>query len=232
MNKYLIYVLPILLPVVAVCSDFRIFTDKQGRQMLAKINQVSGDEILIERSDGLATKVSALIFSPEDQAFIREWTREQILKEGAIEARFSNKESEKVSTSNGGIRSTKYEVHYEVILKNTTDQEISDIHVEYLMLKFEDKVGAKKRSEGELERKKGKAHVQRILSRKEIRLSTENFPMLETELEAGYTWGGSEGGKSRDSEDRLEGIWVRVYVGDTLALEKARPQSLMQKEVW
>ncbi len=153
------------------------------------------------------------------------------LKE-AREARFSDKESDKTTIRSGGIRSTKFDAHYEVILKNTTDQEIHDIHVEYLILKFEDKLAAKKRREGELERKKGKIHLDSLSGRTERRLPTDSFPMLETELEAGWVWSGGEAGKARDSEDKLKGIWVKVYVGDLLVLEDARPQSLMRKEVW
>ena len=232
MRKYYTYILTILLPVIADCSDFRTFTDKQGRQMQAKINQVSGNDVFIERRDGLATKVSAAIFSEEDQAFIRQWAVNQALKNGAIEVRFSDEESGKTTVSSGGIKTTKYDAHYEVILKNTTDDAIGDIHVEYLMLKFEDKMAAKKRSEGELERKKGKMHLERLSGRSEKRLPTDSFPMRETELEPGYVWGGAEAGKARDSKDKLEGIWVKVFVGDLLVLEDARPQSLMRKEVW
>lgn len=232
MKKYYTYIIYILLPIIANCSDFRTFTDKQGRQMQAKINQVSGDDVFIERRDGLATKVSSTIFSEEDQTFIDQWAREQMLKDGAIEARFSDKESDKTTIASGGIRTTKYDAHYEVILKNTTDQEIGDIRVEYLMLKFEDKMAAKKRSEGELERKKGTLQLERLLGRMEKRLKTESFSMRETELEAGWVWSGGEAGKARDSEDKLEGIWIKVYVGDTLVLQQARPQSLMRKEVW
>lgn len=232
MRKYYTYILAILLPVIADCSDFRTFTDKQGRQMQAKINQVSGNDVFIERRDGLVTKVSAAIFSEEDQVFVRQWARQQNLKDGAIEARFSDKESEKTTISSGGIKSTKYDAHYEVVLKNTTDQEIQDIRLEYLMLKFKDQMAAKRRSQGDLERKKGKIHLERLSGRSEQRLPTNSFPMRETELEPGYVWGGAEAGKARDSKDTLEGIWVKVYAGDLLVLEDARPKSLMRKEVW
>ena len=163
MRKYYTYILAILLPVIADCSDFRTFTDKQGRQMQAKINQVSGNDVFIERRDGLVTKVSAAIFSEDDQVFVRQWARQQNLKDGAIEARFSDKESEKTTISSGGIKTTKYDAYYEVVLKNTTDQEIQDIRLEYLMLKIQKtKWQQKDEAEGDLERKKGKMHLERL----------------------------------------------------------------------
>ncbi|MGC6456031.1 MAG: hypothetical protein ACON39_01995 [Coraliomargaritaceae bacterium] len=200
--------------------------------MQAKIKQVSGDEVYIERQDGLATKLSTSILCKEDQAYIKSWAQKKVLKNGAIEVRFSDEESEKSTVGNGGINTTKYDAHYEVILKNTTDEVIEDIRVEYLMLKFEDKVAAKKRSEGELERKKGKLHLANLPGRSEKRLQTDPFSMMETELEAGYVWSGGEAGKARKSKDKLEGIWVKIYAGDTLVLQQARPQSLIRKEVW
>ncbi|MGC6456032.1 MAG: hypothetical protein ACON46_05825 [Coraliomargaritaceae bacterium] len=232
MENYYTYLFLTLLPIIANCSDYRTFTDKQGRQMEAKINQVSGNDVYIERRDGLTAKISSTILSEEDQAFIDQWAREQMLKDGAIEVRFSDEESKKTTVSNGGIRTTKYDAHYEVILKNTTDQPIGDIRVEYLMLKFEDKVAAKKRSAGELERKKEKVHLVTLPGRTEKRLKTDLFSMLETELEPGWVWSGGEAGRARESEDKLEGIWVKVYVGETLVLQQARPQSLIRKEVW
>ncbi|MBL6919501.1 MAG: hypothetical protein ISR41_03245 [Puniceicoccaceae bacterium] len=59
---------------------FRTFSDSQGREMSAKLTQVSGDDIYIERLDGLSTKVNISIFSKEDQEFIRDWDRKETLK--------------------------------------------------------------------------------------------------------------------------------------------------------
>ena len=47
----------------------------------------------------------------------------------------------------------------------------------------------------------------------------------------GWTWKG-DAGKSRQSKDKLEGIWVKVYAGNSLVLETARPESLMRTEDW
>ncbi len=232
MNKYLILLILSFLPFLANSAEFRTFTDQQGRQMQAKVNQVSGGDVFIERRDGLATKVSIALFSEEDQAYIRQWAVNHALQNGAIEVRFSDEESDKTTLSSGGIKTTKYDAHYEVILKNTTDDAIGNIRVEYLMLKFVDEMAAKKRSAGEIERKKGKVHLEQLPGRSEKRLATDSFSMRETELEPGWVWSGNEAGKARDSEDRLEGIWVKVYVGEMLALEEARPKSLIRKEVW
>ena len=232
MYRFITQFIWILVPIFCIGSEYRTFTDQQGREMEAKVTQVSGDDVFIERSDRLATKVSISVFSEEDQGYIHQWALEESLKNGAIEMRFCDRESDKSSSSCGGIKSTTFDAHYEVVLKNTTDQAIGNIRVEYLILKFTDDVAAKKRSMGEMERKKGTKQIEQLLSRSEKRLATDSFPMLETQLLSGWRWSGHDGGKARESKDKLEGIWVKVYVDDLLVLEDSRPQSLVRKEVW
>ena len=59
-------------------SNFRTFID----------SQVSGDDVYIERLDGLSTRVDISIFGKDDQGFIREWDRKETLRNDAIKARF------------------------------------------------------------------------------------------------------------------------------------------------
>jgi hypothetical protein len=68
-------------------STFRTFSDSQGREMNAKLTQVSGDDVYIERRDGLSTKVNISIFSKDDQDFIRGWDRKETLRNDAIKVR-------------------------------------------------------------------------------------------------------------------------------------------------
>ena len=65
-------------------SNFRTFIDSQGREMSAKLTQVSGDDVYIERLDGLSTRVDISIFGKDDQGFIREWDRKETLRNDAI----------------------------------------------------------------------------------------------------------------------------------------------------
>lgn len=229
-------IIPLILSILAAgfcqAAEFRTFTDAQGREMDAKITRVSGEDVYIERRDGLSTRVAISIFSQEDQDYIRKWEELNFLKSGVIKVRFSEEESDSNTSSGGGIKETRYEAGYEIIIENTSTRDLKDIHIEYLMLKFGDRVAAKKRSEGKFERQKGKLKLPSLAQREEARLATETFRMLETELEPGWVWAGGEGGKARESKDKLEGIWVKIYSGDTLILEDARPETMMRKEPW
>lgn len=93
----------VVLTLQAGESDFRTFTDPQGREMEAKLTLVSGDDVFIERRDGLATKVDIAIFIKEDQDFIREWGRKQAIKDDALAVRFTSAIEDKSRwESNGG----------------------------------------------------------------------------------------------------------------------------------
>ena len=61
-------------------EEFRIFKDTQGREMEAMISRVSGDDVYIERSDGLSTKVNRSIFSQVDQEYVKQWAKEALLE--------------------------------------------------------------------------------------------------------------------------------------------------------
>jgi len=51
-------------------ASYHTFADTQGREMEAKITRVSGDDVYIQRRDGLSTKVKRSIFSKKDQSYI------------------------------------------------------------------------------------------------------------------------------------------------------------------
>lgn len=214
---------------IANAAGFHTFKDTQGRKMEAKITRVSGEDVYIERRDGLNTKVKRSIFSREDQTYITQWAYEALLESGILEAHFSTKETDKRKSSSGGIQREDYKVHYNIGLKNISDEDLSGIRVEYLILKFEDLLSATKRSEGELQRFKGSAELQQLSAREEGRVSTETVPMLESKLEPGYVW---RNGAKKTSKDKLEGIWVKIYIGDKLVHEVSKPENMMRKEQW
>jgi len=210
-------------------NGFRTFKDQQGRQMEAKLTRVSGEDVYIERRDGLSTKVSISLFGSEDQAYIRDWSLKKKLADDGLNVRFTEEESDEKEVNEGGITKESYEAHYEIVLKNELYQDIQNLRIEYLMLKFEDGVGAKKRNEGEIKRIKNRIEHPRLKAGDEVRLPTKAFPMLNTQLDPNYYW---KGGGKKSSEDELRGIWVKIYVDDQLVHESSKPENLQRTEVW
>ena len=214
---------------IANAAGFHTFKDTQGREMEAKITRVSGEDVYIERRDGLNTKVKRSIFSQVDQTYIAEWAHNALLESGIFEVHFSQKRSKKRDSESGGIEREDYKAHYDIVITNQAYENLSDIRVEYLILKFEDALSAQKRSAGTIQRLTGSAELKQIDARKEGSTSTEEFTMLNTKLAPGYVW--ASGGK-KTSKDVLKGIWVKIYVGDKLVHEISKPENMMRKERW
>jgi hypothetical protein len=212
-------------------STFRTFSDSQGREMEAKLTLVSGDDVYIERRDGLATKVDISIFGKEDQEFIRDWARKATIKDDAIEIRFKTNVKDKSGweDNGGGIMRKTWKQGYEIVLTNDSYLDLKNIRIEYLIFKFEDAMAAQKRSEGEVRRLVDTTKVPLLKSRSDTTASTKLFPMLETKLAPGYRW--ASGGKET-SEDDMHGIWIKVYVGDVLATDVSKPENLSRTEKW
>ena len=211
-------------------SAFRTFTDPQGREMEAKLTLVSGDDVYIERRDGLTTKVDISIFSKKDQAFIRQWAKKDALTSGEVDALFKTHVTDKSKwSSSGGVRRKTWKEGYEIVVKNDSSFDMKDVRIEYVVVKFEDAIAAQKRSEGVERKLKGTAKIALIPKRGEGSTETEQFPMQETKLEPGYYWAG--GGK-KTSEDELRGIWIKVYAGDLLVAEISKPENMARKYSW
>lgn len=199
--------------------------------MEAKLTRVSGNDVHIERRDGLTTKVDIAIFSIKDQEFIRDWAKIQMITDGAIEVRFTTEVSDKSSFESFGtgvLRKT-WKQAYGIVLTNKAYEDLKNIRIEYMILKFEDAIAAQKRSEGELLYIKDETSVEFLKAGSEAHAETKQFSMQETKLASGYRW--ASGGKST-SEDEMRGIWIKVYVGDTLATEVSRPESVQRNYKW
>lgn len=52
-------------------SAWRVFTSPDGRKMTAKVENVEGDQVTIERKDGQRFKTRLYRFSEEDQEYLR-----------------------------------------------------------------------------------------------------------------------------------------------------------------
>lgn len=215
--------------LIAAPGGYRIFKDQQGRSIDAKVIRVSGEDVYIELADGRDLKTDFAIYSQPDQKYIRDWEYRALVKSGIFEVRFTNEVSNKRKSSAGGVQREDYTNAYGIVIKNEAYQDIENVRVEYLVLKFQDAVAAEKRSEGRQVRKKGELKVAKLAADAETELKTVAFKMLETKLEPGYVW---LGGGQRKSKDHLDGIWVKIFVDGEEVYEIARPETMLRNEVW
>ena len=198
--------------------------------MEARITHTSGTDVYIERSDGVTAKVNLEIFSEADQQYINEWSLNELLSDDIFDVRFRQKISDENKYTENRIIHEEYSVHYDlVITNNDRDNDLNNIRVEYLILKFEDAIAAEEKNDGEVKRIKKTITHDTIKAREEIQLQTEKFAMLETQLTPGTVW---KNGGIRNSKDVVRGIWVKVYVGEKLVAEASKPKNMMRKQSW
>lgn len=229
MRYYLALIFTFLgLTVHAADPGFRLFTDPQGREMQAKLTLVSGDDVFIERQDGLATKVDISAFSPDDQAYIRDWEMKDAWRKD-VELRFKTHVSDREGWEGDSIMQKTWKEGYEVVIQNETAFDMKDVRIEYRVFKFEDAMAAQKRNEGEVRKIKGSTKVENVPAWSEETTETTQFPMRETKLAPNVIW--ADGGK-KTSKDEMEGVWVRVYVGDFMATEATQPNNLDRNVGW
>lgn len=214
---------------MAAEDGYQTFKDQQGRSIEAKLTRVSGEDLYVELANGRDMKTELSIYSQPDQKYIQDWEYKAMVNSGIFEVRFTNEVSSKRKSSSGGIQREDYTNAYGIVIKNKAYQDIGNVRVEYLVLKFDDAVAAQKRSEGRQVQKKGAIKVDKLVANAETELKTEAFPMLETELEPGYVW---RGGGQCKSKDHLDGIWVKIFVDGEEVYEIAGPEAMLRNEVW
>lgn len=212
----------------AADPGFRLFTDPQGREMQAKLTLVSGNDVFIERQDGLATKVDISIFSRDDQAYIRDWERKDAWGKD-VKLVFKSHVTNRSGWEGSTILRKTWEEGYEVLIENETAFDMEDVRIEYMILKFDDAMAAQTRSAGEIVKLKGKTKVGKVPAWSEKGTETKQFPMEQTKLAGNTRW--ANGGKET-SKDTMDGIWVRVFVGDFMAAEMTRPENLDRNMGW
>ena len=136
----------------------------------------------------------------------------------------------KKSEDKWGVLTKKYlQQAYKINLINRLPSSISDVKVEYLIFCFRDEISGEKRSSGRVTRTKGSINLASLEGNAQKTLQTDPIQLRETKLRQGYIW---SGGGSPKSKDRLEGIWIRFYVGNKLVSEHSSPKNLINRETW
>lgn len=69
--------LALLLCATIAEAGFREFTGRDGRTMVAEIVSASGGKVTLKRENGRTVTTNVIVFSDEDQDFIRQWQKDQ-----------------------------------------------------------------------------------------------------------------------------------------------------------
>jgi hypothetical protein len=217
----------------AMADEWVTLQNNGGQSIRVKLLKLQGDFVHIQMQGGRSMKTSLSVYNEASQARIRQHFYQRLLVPENFECKLSEVRlpgKNKRLNSQGSREITETKRAYSIVLSSRIAESVHDIRLEYLIFHFQDVLGAEKRSEGRVNRVKGKLELTTLEAYAKQKLQTESIDFTEARLLPGWVF--SKGSGARDSKDRLDGIWIRLYVGEKLLLEQSQPSSLVTKEAW
>lgn len=206
-------------------------TDKQGRSITADVLSLEGDKVKIKRDDGQVFEVSLATLSEKDQKRLKAWAESHppLLSENDLPLQYSRGKFETIKESQSGGAVTAYKDlwGYSITLTNKSKRDLTDVRVEYVLFVKTDSVSNKK--EG-MRRVKKSTSLDPIPVYTNLTFRTETVPSYRYVLAPGWYW--SNTGNSKPIKDSLHGMWLRIYVGKQLVIEKITSEDIAKNEKW
>ena len=214
----------------------RTLTAADGRTIEAEILGFDGlEKVRVKRADTGQTFTLALAtLSEADQKALRAEAAEAASKPVPLQKgdvvlelsrlRFDTRKAE----GDSALNITEEDWGYTITLKNNTAKPVEKLRAEYFLYV---KVDALKNSAAQprVRREKFTLAFETLPAGGRLSARSGAVTTHKTELKSGYYWEGTNDTKTRDT---LEGIWLRLYQGDTLVLESASPASLAVPGKW
>jgi|WetSurMetagenome_2_1015567.scaffolds.fasta_scaffold774238_1 hypothetical protein len=132
------------------------------------------------------------------------------------------------SGSTGAIKSGKEQWSYAVTVTNNGFQDLAGLEIRYLVFVKREELGEKKGSE-RIERKTGVTTSAHIKPHGRFEFLTEPADMNKGSLGGGWYY--NNGGRIK-TEDKLCGLWLRIYKDGAQIAEFLRPADLASKQKW
>ncbi|MGE9296598.1 MAG: hypothetical protein ACQKBV_09955 [Puniceicoccales bacterium] len=226
----------LLVSAISAFGQYREFTGKDGRTMMAKPVNVVGAQIRIEREDGMEFNVSPEIFSEEDQKFLKRWLLDFLVDQKRlfdISTKRSHGKKKKTKTDS---YSREYEIYrwlsgYQIDLRNKSDITFNNIRIDYVKFVFRDASPSISGDDEHTEKVSGKIELPLLRPNATVELATHGVEMEEIEYDLKSGWY-TPGKVDTRIEDKLEGIMMRIYVDDYLVASYSDPSTLAEKISW
>lgn len=134
---------------------------------------------------------------------------------------------QKRDRDSGNKTVTTKDIVYDVTLQNKAFKPATDIEVRYMIFYKDAKAGSTEKLT-EISTK-GSQKVEDIAPNRSISVQTEPLKLTTEQLDPNWYYG--NGGKNK-SEDRVTGIWFRVYSGGKMVSEYANPSTVAKRQPW
>lgn len=197
-------------------SEFRDFSNPEGKTVKAQILGVTGDKVKLKLEGGREIETATTYFSKADQDFIAEWGAKNASKvKYDFDVEYRRKRTEKEKRSEGAVEVTYEKWVYEVIVENVSDADLKGLELQYKIYKSAkaDAYESRFRSEG-LTREgqylvlKGKVSLGDVPRLKASTVQTGSIPLSTSQLEAGFYY--TDGDKSKQKDD-IDGAWFKIF---------------------
>jgi hypothetical protein len=221
----------------AMADEYRTFTDKDGREIRAKVvecNTRSGKVTLL-RDNGNKATVPASVFVDSDVEYIKQWVSASQFQ---ISSKFKIKtDIEKKSNSDGPTSVT-----FSIELANNTNMDIDDVRVEYAafvrVAGFNGEPDSEKVYTGTLDFQSMGVGQKRMMNTAsyELKSTSKSYQYEDTYSDGIGTYTVTRTGYKKTTEDKIAGIWLRVYgpkVGDEqISRDVTDKRGLEEKYTW
>jgi len=214
-------------------AEVQTLTDKQGRSLKADVLSVENGKVKIKREDGQTFDLPLESLADADQRQLKAWAAANPPKLGpdAIQLQFSRVKvsTEKEEQSGGAVTAYKDQWGYNLTLANRTSRELGDVRAEYILFVKQDLGPGSKEKDPGFRRVKQMTKSDPIPIHGNVSFRTETVTSYRYVLAPGWVWSGSTNKPIRDT---LHGMWLRIYVGNELIVEKITPEDLSKTEKW
>lgn len=222
----------------------RTLTSTDGRTIEVEVLGFDGlESVRFKRADtGQTFTVPITTFAEADQKALRteaaaEADKPPVLRDGDLRLELSRlrfdsrKTSQDANLTDGSVVRDAIEITdedwgYTITLRNSTNHELKDLRVDYMLFSEVEQVGG---NAAALRREAGNSPFPVVAPGGRAAVRTSAITMQKVKLKGGITWQGTNKNSTRDT---LHGVWLRVYRGDELILESATPSTLTQRERW
>ncbi|MFH1499049.1 MAG: hypothetical protein ABII82_14625 [Verrucomicrobiota bacterium] len=227
------------LPLLANDSDWRTFTDTQGRSIRAQLIDATDDEVTIKREDGRTFTLKVDQLSAADQKVIREFAkRPRPIPAGALQVEMSRgmfssekKDSDVILTTGkivkNGRTTTTEKWGYTITLNNKSPEPIKGLRAEYRLFATVDNVHEKGKQG--LKKTAYSTKIETIPLHDRVSFRTETIDASKMRYNGNIVSAATGDSTSRET---LVGIWIRIYRDQELVMESSMPAGLADKEQW
>ncbi len=221
----------------STAKEFRIFTDKEGRMIQAKIVKCDprSGKVTLLRDNGTKATVPAAIFKDSDVSYIKEWM-------SASQFQLNSKFRIKTDLDKDKVDDKTTAITYTVQLENKTNMLIEGLRVEYAIFVrvagFNGEKDSEKIYTGALDFD-SIYHGQKkelTTAKEELKETYKAYTYQDTESDGYYSYTVTRTGQKKMTEDKISGIWLKVYGpkagGEQIVRDFTDSRGLDEKYTW